>query len=71
MNYYWDKEMMSYKEDLEMLRRGGFTEEEVRRLRQLRRDYAKLEERRTSAEYNRLTFVRWLVATGKLSEQCA
>lgn len=71
MNYYWDKEMMSYKEDLEMLRRGGFTEEEVRRLSQLRRDYAKLEERRTSAEYNRLTFVRWLVATGKLSEQCA
>ncbi len=71
MNYYWDKEMMSYKEDLEMLRRGGFTEEEVRRLRQLRRDYAKFEECRTSAEYNRLTFVRWLVATGKLSEQCA
>ncbi len=71
MNYYWDKEMMSYKEDLEMLRRGGFTEEEVRRLSQLRRDYAKLEECRTSAEYNRLTFVRWLVATGKLSEQCA
>ncbi len=71
MNYYRDKEMMSYKEDLEMLRRGGFTEEEVRRLSQLRRDYAKLEECRTSAEYNRLTFVRWLVATGKLSEQCA
>lgn len=63
--------MNDYKEDLEVLRQGGFTEEEMKRLSQLRRDYAKLEECRTSAEYNRLAFVRWLVATGKLSDQLA
>ncbi len=63
--------MNNYKEDLEVLHRDGFTEEEIQRLCQLRRDHAKLEERRTVEEYNRLAFVRWLVATGKLSDQLA
>jgi len=63
--------MNDYKADLEVLRRDGFTEEEMKRLSQLRRDYANLEECRTAAEYNRLAFVRWLVATGKLSDQLA
>ncbi len=35
---------MNYKENLEVLRREGFTEEEMKRLSQLRRDYATLEE---------------------------
>ncbi len=62
---------MNYKEDLALLRRDGFTEEEMRRLSQLRRDHARLEGCWTAAEYNRLAFVRWLVATGKLSDQLA
>ena len=40
-------------------------------LTQLRRDRTELELSRTSAEYQRLAFVRWLVATGKLSDQLA
>lgn len=61
----------NYLQDLEILHREGFTEEEVRRLIQLRRDYTELEMYRDSAEYHRLAFVRWLVATGKLSDQLA
>ncbi len=61
--------MNYYKEDLEVLRRDGFTDEEIQRLSQLRRDHTKLEECRTAEEYQRLAFVRWLVATGKLSDQ--
>ena len=69
MNYRRDEEMMNYKEDFEALRRRGFTEEGIQRLSQLRKDHIKLEERRTSEEYQRLAFVRWLVASGRLSDQ--
>jgi hypothetical protein len=69
MNYRRDEEMMNYKEDFEALRRGGFTEEGIQRLSQLRRDHIKSEEHRTSEEYQRLAFVRWLVASGRLSDQ--
>jgi len=71
MNYRRDEEMMNYKEDFEALRRRGFTEEGIQRLSQLRKDHIKLEERRTSEEYQRLAFVRWLVASGRLSDQLA
>ena len=69
MNYRRNEEMMNYKEGFEALRRGGFTEEGIQRLSQLRKDHIKLEERRTSEEYQRLAFVRWLVASGRLSDQ--
>ena len=69
MNYRRDEEMMNYKEDFEALRRRGFTEEGIQRLSQLRRDHIKLEAHRTSEEYQRLAFVRWLVASGRLSDQ--
>jgi hypothetical protein len=71
MNYQWKQSCMNYKEDLEALRRGGFTENEIERLTQLRSDRTELEISRNSTEYHRLAFVRWLVATGKLSDHFA
>jgi len=71
MNYQWNQNHLNYKEDFEALRRGGFTEHEIEQLTQLRRARTKLEISRTSEEYHRLAFVRWLVATGKLSDQLA
>ncbi len=68
MNYQWNEETMNDKEGFEALRRGGFTEEEIRRLSQLRSNQSELEVGRTSTEYHRLEFVRWLVATVKLSD---
>jgi hypothetical protein len=62
---------MNYKEDLEVLRRADFTEEEIKRLSQSRRDHPRGEEDQPSADYHRLAFVRWLVATGRLSDQLA
>jgi len=71
MNSRWNENKMNYKEDFEVLRRGGFTENEIQQLSQLRKDRTELEMSPTSAEYLRLAFVRWLVATGKLSDQFA
>src|SRR5947209_2142435 len=71
MNYRWNQHHLNYKEDFEALRRGGFTEHEIEQLTQLRRDRTELELSRTSEEYHRLAFVRWLVATGKLSDHFA
>ena len=71
MNYQWNQNHLNYKEDFEALRRGGFTEHEIEQLTQLRRDRAKCEPSRSSEEYHRLAFVRWLVATGKLSDHYA
>ena len=62
---------MNGKEDAGVLRQVGFTEEEIERLKQLRRDYTELERQHSSVEYLRLAFIRWLVTTGKLSEQLA
>jgi hypothetical protein len=62
---------MNCKEDAEVQRQVGFTEEEIERLNQLRRDSTELELQQSSVEYRRLAFIRWLVTTGKLSEQLA
>jgi hypothetical protein len=62
---------MDHKEDRDILRRGGFAEGEVKRLIQLRRDHHEREKLRTMAEHRRLEFVRWLVHTGKLTDQIA
>jgi hypothetical protein len=62
---------MNCKEDAEVLRQVGFTEKEIERLNQLRRDSTELELQQSSVEYRRLAFIRWLVTTGKLSEQLA
>ncbi len=71
MNYPGIKIAYTIKEDFEALCRGGFTEHEIEGLTQLRRDRTEFEFLRTSAEDHRLAFVRWLVATGKLSDYFA
>lgn len=62
---------MDRKEDREILRKGGFAEGEVKRLSKLRHDYNEREKRRAAADHRRLEFVRWLVSTGRLSDQIA
>jgi hypothetical protein len=62
---------MDRKEDREILRKGGFAEGEVKRLSRLRRDYNEQEKRQAAADHRRLEFIRWLVNTGKLSDQIA
>lgn len=67
MNPQLNQEKTHYQKDVQALRREGFTEEEIKRLGQLRRIQAELGVSLTAAEYRRLAFVRWLVASGKLS----
>jgi len=62
---------MDRKEDREILRRGGFAEGEMKRLSQLRREHYEREKLLELEEHRRLEFVRWLVHTGKLTEQIA
>jgi predicted HNH restriction endonuclease len=62
---------MDRKEDREILRKGGFAEGEMKRLSQLRKEHHEKERLQAIAEHRRLEFVRWLVTTGKLSEQIA
>lgn len=62
---------MDRKEDREILRRGGFAEGEMNQLSRLRRDYNEREKRQSVAAHRRLEFIRWLVTTGKLTDQIA
>ncbi|GCE12975.1 hypothetical protein [Tengunoibacter tsumagoiensis] len=62
---------MDRKDDREILRKGGFAENEVLQLNKLRMDYNAKEQRESQADYRRLEFIRWLVNTGKLSDQIA
>ena len=62
---------MDRKEDREILRKNGFAEIEMNRLSQLRRDRNERERQRILAAHRRLEFVRWLVSTGKLTDQIA
>ncbi len=72
MSYYrFNEEKKNSEQDSEALRRECFSEEEIKRLSQLRRDHAELADCLTSAEYQRLVFVRWLITRGKLSEHLA
>jgi len=57
------------KEELNLLRRKGFTEREITRLYQLRRTYAQDEMDQAALDTRHLEFVRWLVTTGRLSDQ--
>ena len=63
---------MDEQEACNRLRQAGFAEREIYYLFLLRRGYAaeqaKLEE---CAMFRRLQFVRWLVRTGRLTEQIA
>jgi hypothetical protein len=62
---------MDRKDDREILRKGGFAEGEMQRLSKLRQDHAEQEKLQALLDRRRLEFVRWLVTTGKLSEQIA
>jgi len=60
---------MGHKEDREILRKAGLTEAQMNRLSKLRRNLAEEGKYQELIDYRRLQFVRWLVTTGKLSEQ--
>jgi len=60
---------MDHKKDLEILRKAGFTEAQMNRLRKLRRNLAEEGKYQELIDYRRLQFVRWLVTTGKLTEE--
>ena len=62
---------MDYKDALDMLRGAGFSTTEMERLARLRRAYAYNELDQAPAEYRRLEFIRWLVATGRLTDYIA
>ncbi|HLG61570.1 MAG TPA: hypothetical protein VKY19_06535 [Ktedonosporobacter sp.] len=62
---------MERKEDREILRKGGFAENEMKMLSKLRRSYNEQEQRLAQESHRRLEFVRWLVTTGKLTDQIA
>lgn len=62
---------MDRKEDRDMLRRVGFAEAEVMRLSKLRREYTEKEKVQAIAQRRRLEFARWLVTTGKITDQLA
>jgi hypothetical protein len=60
---------MGHKEDREILRKAGSTEAQMNHLSKLRRNLAEEGKYQELIDYRRLQFVRWLVSTGKLSEQ--
>ncbi len=62
---------MDYKGALDMLRGAGFSTAEMERLARLRRAHAENELDQAPTEYRRLEFVRWLVATGRLTGSIA
>jgi hypothetical protein len=66
---YHKEDDMGYKEDREILLKAGFTEAEMNRLSKLRRNLAEDGKYQDLVDYRRLQFVRWLVNTGKLTDQ--
>ncbi|MBE3558142.1 MAG: hypothetical protein IMW89_02830 [Ktedonobacteraceae bacterium] len=59
----------NYKEQFEFLHQAGFTLLEIRRLTRLRQTYQPDEQDQAPADLARLRFVRWLVETGRLTDQ--
>ncbi len=60
---------MGPKENRDILRKAGLSEDEMKRLGNLRRVYAAEGKFQEFADYRRLQFVRWLVTTGRLTDQ--
>jgi len=60
---------MDPKEVYDPLYKGVFTASERDRLWRLRQDYEERKKSQLSANSNRLLFVRWLVKTGRLTDQ--
>lgn len=59
---------ITYQEALQTLRKAGFIGPEITRLYHLRRTYQTSEMDQASLDLHRLEFVRWLVATGRLTD---
>jgi hypothetical protein len=57
------------REDLIKLRTEGFTEQAIARLYRLRSKYGQDEMDQVPLDKRRLEFARWLVATGRLTDQ--
>jgi hypothetical protein len=62
---------MDRKEERDIMRRGSLSEGEMKRLSQLRRVHREKIKLMELEQHRRLEFVRWLVDTGKLSDQIA
>ncbi len=65
MMYQWQVE----KEDLEALHRCGFTTRQIRMLYSLRTTYMQDRMDQPALDIRRLEFARFLVATGRLTEE--
>jgi hypothetical protein len=59
---------MDYKDALDLLRRAGFSPAEMDRLVRLYRAHVGNELDQAPADLRRLEFIRWLVATGRLTD---
>lgn len=55
----------------EVLRKRGFTQQEIDRLSELRVALRERQRQEAAITRRRLEFVRWLVATGRITEQLA
>ena len=62
---------MDRKEERDIVRKGSLSEGEIKRLSQLRRDHRERKKLLELEEHRRLEFIRWLVDTGKLTDQVA
>ena len=62
---------MDRKEEREILRKGGLSEGEMKCLSQLRRAHREEVKLMELEEHRRWEFIRWLVNTGKLTDQIA
>ena len=63
------KPTMTYHEALHLLHRAGFVGKEIDRLYHLSQTYRRSEMDQPPLDPYRLRFVRWLVTTGRLTEQ--
>ncbi len=64
-------DQLNYKERLEALRKGGFTDLEISRLSHFRQGYVANPLDQAPADLARLRFVRWLVENGRLTDALA
>ena len=62
---------MDRKEERDIMRRGSLSEGEMNRLSHLRRVHRERKKLKELEAHRRLEFVRWLVDTGKLTDQIA
>ena len=62
---------MDRKEERDIVRRGSLSEGEMKRLSQLRRVHRERIKLLELEEHRRWEFIRWLVNTGKLTDQIA